>query len=96
MTKKAPPWAPYTPVDWQLADANALRALAAGTANDDQQRRALHFIINNVCRTYDLSFCPGVDGDRETAMAEGRRFVGLQIVKLLNIDLNKVRRDNNE
>jgi hypothetical protein len=51
------------------------------------QQRALKFIIENLCGTYDLSYRPGPDGDRDTTLAEGKRFVGLQIVKLLKVNL---------
>lgn len=73
--------APYDP---DGADTMAIKALATGTANDGQQKRALAWIINAVCGTYDLSFRPGESGDRETAFAEGKRHVGLQIVKHIN------------
>jgi len=76
------PWLPST---YQKADIYALRALSLGEANDEQQRRALAF-ITALCGTYDLSFRPGAqEGDRDTAFAEGKRFVGLQIVKLVNM-----------
>lgn len=55
----------------------ALKALAGGRASDDQQKRALDFIIRRVCRADDLSFVP--ESDRATAFAEGRRAAGLVI-----------------
>lgn len=67
---------------------NAIKGLAAGTASPEQQQRALKWIIEQACATYDLSYRP--DSDRETAFAEGRRFVGLQLVKALKIDLSKI------
>lgn len=77
---------PYIPAKWTNSDVYALQALAAGQANDEQQKQALSFIINNLSGAYDLSFRPGgLEGDRETAFAEGKRFVGTQIVKLLNL-----------
>jgi hypothetical protein len=62
----------------------AIKALATGTANAGQQKRALDWIITKACGTYDMSFRPGADGERETAFAEGKRHVGLQIVKHIN------------
>jgi hypothetical protein len=79
------PWAPYAPVAWEKADAFAIKQVSLGLADAEQQVRAMNLIINKLCKTYDLSFCPGPDGDRETAMAEGRRFVGLQLVKLIHV-----------
>lgn len=95
MSNKPPAWSPYNPPSWELADAGAFRAVAKGEANPDQQKRMMDFLIKELCRTYDVSFCPGPDGDRETAMAEGRRFVGLQVVKLLNVDTSKLKKGEN-
>lgn len=92
-SRKAPPWSPWVPPEWELADASSIQALARGEANPDQQKRALDFIVNKLARTYDLSFCPGPEGDRETSMSEGRRFVGLQIVKLINVNTSLLRRN---
>lgn len=87
---KLPPWAPYAPVPYTKGDVIALQCLAEGTADPEQQRVALAFIIEKLARTYDVSYCPGADGDRETAMAEGRRFVGLQLITLLKINVGVV------
>ena len=77
--KKAPqPWEP-APYDDDGLITMAIKALAAGNANQDQQRRALDWIVRVLCGTYDLSFRP--DSERATAFAEGKRHVGLQIIK---------------
>lgn len=81
-TDKAAPW---LPVAYEKADVSAVKALAAGTATEEQQKRALKWIIETTCATYDLSYRPS--SDRDTTFAEGRRFVGLQIVKALHIDM---------
>lgn len=73
--------APYDP---DGADTMAIKALFAGNASEGQQKRALKWIIEQACGTYDLSFRPGADGERETAFAEGKRHVGLQLVKHIN------------
>lgn len=74
------------PAAYDRADVLALKALAAGVANEGQQRRALDWIVNRAAQTYDLSYRSDADGgDRETAFAEGRRFVGLSAVKLINM-----------
>jgi hypothetical protein len=78
--KKAPPGASWTPAPYGDADVTAVKALA----RDPTHKRALDWIIHQAAATYDLSFRPGTDGERETAFAEGRRFVGLTIVKLIN------------
>ena len=74
------------------ADAAAIQALGRGSASTDQQKRALDWIITKCCATYDMSYRPGEDGVRDTAFAEGRRFVGLQVVKLLKIKIGLLRR----
>lgn len=83
--------APWFPPPYELADVNALRGLANGTASPEQQQRALKWIIENACATYELSYRP--TSDRDTSFAEGRRFVGLQIVKALHIDTSILVRD---
>lgn len=89
MAKQLPSSAPYKPAEWQDADIAAIQALAAGTASPDQQKRALVYIVNVLCATYDMSYRP--DSDRDTAFAEGKRFVGNQIVKLTKIDLQRIK-----
>lgn len=92
-TPKPPPWTPWVPPTYTKNEVLALQALATGTANEDQQKIALNYIVEKLARTYDLSYCPGPEGDRETAMAEGRRFVGLQLITLLKINVGVVFRD---
>lgn len=83
LSKAAPP--PYLPTEYTKADVTALLALAQGAATDIQQRRIVDLIVNRICETYGLSYRPGgTEGERDSAFAEGKRFVGLQIVKLLN------------
>lgn len=86
---KLPIAEPWKPTDWDLADAAAIQALVRGDASHEQQRRAIDFIINGVACTYDLSYRPG--SDRDTAFAEGKRFVGLQLVKAINLNLAAIR-----
>lgn len=78
-TKRKPVHLPQD--EWTKADIYALQALATGTASEDQQKRALKYIVENVCQTYQPSYRP--EGDRETAFAEGRRAVGLRLIALI-------------
>ena len=83
----------WMPAGYALADATAVQALSKGIANAEQQIRALRWIVEAVAGTYDLSYRPGADeGRRDTDFAEGRRFVGLQIVKMTRADLAKLRK----
>ncbi len=83
MARQPPAHAPYRPAPFEVADAYAIRALAAGTADPEQQRRAVRWIVENAAQTYQPEFRP--EGDRESCFAGGRRFVGLQIVKIINL-----------
>jgi hypothetical protein len=84
--------APWKPVEYELADASAIQALVQGAADETQQRRALAFIIEQVCGTYDMSYHAGEDGRRDTDFAEGRRFVGNTLVKMTKLNLSNLRR----
>lgn len=86
---KKPAAGPYIPPPYEPADVSAIQALARGDASPDLQRRALDWIINIAADTYGLSYRP--DSDRDTAFAEGKRFVGLQLVKLLKLNTEAIR-----
>lgn len=85
--------APYKPAKYEDADASAIQHLAQGVASPAEQKRALDWIVVQCCATYDSSYRPGTDGDRDTAFAEGRRFAGLQIVKLMKLKIGLLRRE---
>ena len=80
-SKVPPPWlpAPYSDdVIW------AVRAMHAGLANDVQQKLIWQWLML-VSGVDDLSFRPGgPEGDRDTVFAEGKRFVGFQMRKMLS------------
>jgi len=80
---KKPSTAPWYPVPYDVPVSAAIKALASGTANEGQQKRALDWIINVACGTYDQPYRP--DSDRDTAFACGRQFVEQQIVKQIKI-----------
>lgn len=77
---------PWLPPDHDESSIYAIRALANGTANDGQQKTAwayLMYLTGAAEEFADLSYRPGPEGRRDTDFAEGKRFVGLQIRKLL-------------
>lgn len=78
---KAPP-APWHPPKWELADAYAVRAVAAGTATADQQKRAMRWVIEHAAAAYQDTHFP-TDADR--CFANGRRFVGLRLITIINL-----------
>ena len=75
-----PPKTPHEPPVWHeiIPQVRAIQALGTGSASPEQQIEALTFIVERLCGTYDLSYRPNDVG--ATQFAEGRRFVGLQIV----------------
>jgi hypothetical protein len=81
--------AAVAPPAWELADASALQALVRGEADALQQQRALNWIINTACGTYDLDYRPD---PRDHAFVSGKRFVGLELVKLLKINTGAFRK----
>lgn len=85
---KAP--AQVSPPPYDLKHAGAIQALARGDATEHQQRLALDWIVNAAAATYDLSFSP--QDARLTDFAEGRRFVGLQIVKMTKLPIEAMKR----
>ena len=87
-TKKVAP--PHFRCDWDIPTAAAIQALIKGEATPDQQRGAMNWLINQACGTYNTSF--SAIGDRETCFAEGRRYVGSQIVKLNTLSINALRK----
>lgn len=84
--------APWKPAVYDDAVAHAFKALALGAASLHQQKLALEWLVRDCCRTYDLSYRPGEEGQRDTDFAEGMRHVGLQIVKLLNVKIGSLKR----
>ncbi len=87
MAKRPPRDPAWIPPVYEARDVEALQALQRGDATPDQQGKALDWIVRSGAGAYELSFRSDADGgERETAFAEGRRFVGLQIVKLLSMN----------
>ena len=80
---------PDVPAGFDLADATAIQALTSGTADPDQQVRALKWIVDRAAGTYYLHY---YKTERDTAFALGMAFVGQQIVKLSKMDLSALRR----
>jgi len=81
------PWLPPVYSDF---DAAAIQAVARGEADAAQQVHAIKFLVEVLCGTYDVSFRP--ESDRATAFAEGKRFVGLQIVKLIKLNISALKK----
>jgi hypothetical protein len=73
----------WLPAPYQTRDIECVKAVAEGKAGPEEQKRAIKWIMDTAAGDGELSFRSDTDGgDRETAFAEGRRFVALQIKKL--------------
>jgi hypothetical protein len=83
----SPPEA-WSPPRWELADVAAVQALAAGTASEDQQKRALKWIVERAAGTYDLEYRTD---PRDHAFVSGKRNVGLNIITMLQFDIAKLK-----
>lgn len=87
MLKWTPKQHPWMPADWDAPTVYAFKAFSEGTANDSQQRLVWQYLqyLTGTGEFADMSFRPGgQDAERESAFAEGKRFVGLQLLKLLH------------
>jgi len=89
---RPPAGAPWAPAKYTVAQAAAVQALSHGTADKEQQIRALKWIVEDVCGTYDMSYRP--DSTRDSDFAEGKRFVGNQIVKMTVLNIANLRSEN--
>lgn len=79
-----------SPAPFDIADVGALQALHQGRASDHQQRRALDWIMKKAGAIGGQSFRHG--DPQATAFHEGRRFVAAQIIAILEIDVNKLKK----
>jgi hypothetical protein len=85
---------PWAPPDWDLPDLAAVQALIRGDASPEQQQRFVAYLVNDICKTYDLSFRPeDAGGTRGTDFHEGRRFVGLMVVKMSRLNASAFRKN---
>ena len=77
---------PDQPAPFEEADVYAVQALFTGTANDGQQKRAVKWILEEACKVKDLPWVAGgLEGQRATDFANGRKFAGHQILKMLEL-----------
>ena len=81
-----PPHAPYNPPKLSSEIVYAVKALFNGKANEREQGIFTQWLIAEVCRKDDMPWFPGgLEGDRDTSFANGRRFVALSVLKPLNM-----------
>jgi hypothetical protein len=80
--------APWTPNEPTLPEIHAIKALVQGKASDHQQGLVVEWIARATGVT-ELEFRPGPDGDRASAFAGGKRFIGLQFFQTAKANLAK-------
>ena len=81
---------PWEPAEYDDDIVYAFRALAAGQANEPQQRLVLSYVqfVCGVGAFEDLPFRPGgVEGSRASDFAAGMKHAGLQLMKFLKPQL---------
>ncbi len=67
------------------SDVRSIVAVHDGVATEEQQKAAMKAILVNICGIHDMSYRPDeAGGERDTAFAEGKRYVATQILKLYN------------
>jgi hypothetical protein len=66
----------------------AFKCLSAGNASEDQQKFVLDYLIKIGCRTYDTDWF--ID-ERVSSFAAGRRYVGQQIVEMVNLPIGSIK-----
>lgn len=77
------------PAPFNSMHAAAIQAVAAGNANDGQQKMAIDWILKGACALNDW---PYRDSERETCIGLGRHFVGQQIVGLMRVNISALRK----
>lgn len=83
------PWVPPpTPPHITMA----LKAVASGAASVGQQRNAMKWIVEELCRTYDWPYRP--TSDRDTCVALGMQLVGKHLVHEINLNPALLRSKN--
>ena len=88
-TKKTIADTPAVPAPYDVADVAAIQALVRGEADEEQQKRAIKWMIENAAGAYDFHY---YENTQHTAFALGRAFVGQQIVKMTRLNLQSLRR----
>ncbi len=66
-----------------------MQAVYRGEATPDQQRLAIEFIVGKLSEADEMTFRSEPDGGLGSAFAEGRRFVGSQIARIIKTPISK-------
>jgi len=69
-----------------LHEVMAVKCLAAGNANADQQRLVIDLIVNKLGQAHLPFFS---ENSESNCFFMGRRFVALELAKLISLEINK-------
>lgn len=78
---------PWKIPHWDPADVMAIKALADGVANEEQQKRALEWIMDGAGMLKDLAYRPDPN---DTAFCLGRQQVARLILYVVEMPLKAV------
>lgn len=82
---------PYDLAPHDEFDRGSIVALLKGEADQRQQLRAVDWLLYKACGLRDNQYVP--DSDRDTAFALGKRFVGLELVRVSKAEAKQERTD---
>lgn len=71
----------------------AIKAVAKGEADADQQVLMVEVIVQKLCTTHDLSYLPG-DLQTASAFKSGRQFVGYKLIKFIKMAVANNKKGN--
>ena len=91
--KPLPKAAVDTPAPFTLVQAEAVKAIYLGQASEYQQRIGMEWIIKSAAMIGGQSFRSGDSHD--TAFGEGKRFVAQQIMGLIEMSADDIRKATN-
>src|SRR6187549_2463840 len=77
------------PAPFDLPDVAAVQAVYGGRGTEEQQRRAMEWVIKKAAQIGSQSYRAG--DSHATAFVEGRRFVGAQILSLLALSMEDLK-----
>lgn len=75
-------------------EIEAIKALYKGEADEYQQKLCLSVIVNKFSRTHDMLYIPG--SFDQSSFISGRAFVGQKILKVVNIPIGKLIKEESE
>jgi len=77
---------PWEPAEYDSAIVTAVQHLVAGTCEPQLQQKFIDWLIHECCDTYGMSFRPDDKGGHDAMVfAEAKRYVGNQVVKMLQL-----------